>query len=85
MKYSLTAPAGKPVVITAVREGHTFSKNLKTYPQVVLEKPDSITDYLHKVTRQIDSYCKDNNIHTVVMGDITNICKDNKLGSKTNQ
>lgn len=49
------------------------------------KKNDTINDYLHKCTRYIVSYCKCNDIHTVVIGNITNIRKDNSLGSVTNQ
>ena len=49
------------------------------------KKKNSINDYLHKVTRYIVSYCVENQINTVVIGDITNIRKDNDLGNVTNQ
>ena len=49
------------------------------------KKQNSITDYLHKVTRYLVDYCVAQEIHTVVIGDITNIRKGNDLGTKVNQ
>ena len=44
-----------------------------------------IHDYLHKVTRAVVNYCKANDIHTVIIGDITNIRRNKNLGKVTNQ
>ena len=44
-----------------------------------------VKDYLHKVTKNIVDYCVKNNIHTVVIGDLTGIRKDNNKGNITNQ
>ena len=44
-----------------------------------------IQDYLHKMTRYIVNYCKTHDIHTVIIGDITGIRKDNDYGSVNNQ
>lgn len=49
------------------------------------QRDNAILDYLHKATRYIVTYCIDHDIHTVVIGDITNIRKDNDLGNVTNQ
>ena len=48
-------------------------------------KRHAVKDYLHKVTRHVADYCRDNSINSVVIGDITGIRKDNDLGSKSNQ
>lgn len=42
-------------------------------------------DYLHKVTRLIADYCRDNDIPVVVIGDIRNIRKGKNLGHMANQ
>ena len=34
---------------------------------------------------ELENYCHDNGINTIVIGDITNIRKDNNKGSVTNQ
>ena len=36
-------------------------------------KHDSVTDYLHKVTRYLAEYCREQGITCVVAGDIRNI------------
>ena len=38
-----------------------------------------------KVTRAVVNYCKANDIHTVIIGDITNIRRNKNLGKVTNQ
>ena len=48
-------------------------------------KSDSVNDYLHKVTRFIADYCRDNGITVVVAGDIKNIRKNTNLGHEVNQ
>ena len=42
-------------------------------------------DYLHKVTKGLAEYCVEQDIHTVIIGDIRNIRKGKNLGAKTNQ
>ena len=46
---------------------------------------NSVYDYLHKWTRYIIEYCKEQQINTVMIGDIKHIRDDANLGSKTNQ
>jgi putative transposase len=45
----------------------------------------SISDYLHKATRQIADICVSKDISKVVVGDITNSLDHINLGKKTNQ
>ena len=66
-------------------KGIKYPKSSKHIQQIYKKKNNSINDYLHKVTRYIVSYCVENQINTVVIGDITNIRKDNDLGNVTNQ
>ena len=49
------------------------------------KKRDCIKDYLHKVTRNVVSYCVEQEIHTVVIGDIRGIREQADFGSKINQ
>ena len=66
-------------------KGVKYPKSSKHILRLHKKKNNSINDYLHKVTRYIVSYCVENQINTVVIGDITNIRKDNNLGNVTNQ
>ena len=66
-------------------KGVKFPKSSKHIQRIHKKKNNTINDYLHKVTRYIVSYCVKNQINTVVIGDITNIRKDNDLGNVTNQ
>ena len=49
------------------------------------KKRDTVHDYLHKMTHYVVEYCKKEEIHTVVVGDITGIREDKDLGHVTNQ
>ena len=67
------------------RKGVKHPKGSKHISRLYEKKNNAINDYLHKVTRAVVTYCKDNNINTVVIGDIKNIRKDNNLGHAANQ
>lgn len=62
-----------------------YPKPSKHLLRLYAKKRHHVKDYLHKITRYVADYCKDNDIHTVVVGDITGIRQDNDLGNKTNQ
>lgn len=49
------------------------------------KKKNTVHDLLHKITKQITDYCVMNHIHTVIIGDLTDIRKENDLGSCINQ
>ena len=49
------------------------------------KKYHAIRDFFHKSTTKIRDYCVQNQIHTVVVGDITGIRKGKSLGRKNNQ
>ena len=49
------------------------------------KKRNCLKDYLHKITRNVVSYCVEQGIHTVVAGDIHEIRTGRDLGRKTNQ
>lgn len=67
------------------RKGVKYPKSSKHIQKLYERKNNAILDYLHKVTRYVVNYCIVNGIHTVIIGDITNIRKDNDLGNITNQ
>ncbi|MDO4488290.1 MAG: transposase [Eubacteriales bacterium] len=66
-------------------KGVKYPKTSKHLKMLHEKKHNCVRDYLHKMTHFIAEYCKNNDIHTVVMGDITGIRKDNDLGAVTNQ
>ena len=65
--------------------GEAHLRSSKHILSLYRKKADVINDYLHKATRYLVSYCRDNQINTVVIGDISGIRKDNDLGPVTNQ
>ncbi|MBR5177164.1 MAG: transposase [Lachnospiraceae bacterium] len=65
--------------------GETHPRSSKHILSLYRKKADVINDYLHKATRYLVSYCRDNQINIVVIGDISGIRKDNDLGPVTNQ
>lgn len=68
-----------------VKRNIQHPKSSKHISRLHVRKTNAINDYLHKVTRTIVNYCKDNDINTVVIGDITGIRKNSNLGHVTNQ
>ena len=49
------------------------------------KKKNIISYILHKATRIIVKYCRENNVSNVIIGDITGIREDNDKGPKVNQ
>lgn len=68
-----------------VAQGIRYPKGSKHLLRLYKAKKESVRDYLHKLTRYVAEYCKKENIHTVVVGDITGIRKGKDLGKSTNQ
>ncbi|MFI3208159.1 MAG: transposase [Eubacteriales bacterium] len=62
-----------------------YPKPSKHLLKLYEKKKNCIHDYLHKVTRYLVEYCQEQEIHTVVIGDIRHIREDANLGSRTNQ
>ncbi len=58
------------------------SKHIKSLHE---KKLNSVNDYIHKLTRAVVDYCRDNDIRTVVIGDIRGIRKEKDFGSRVNQ
>ena len=67
------------------RKGIRNPKPSKHLQRLYKKKKNAVNDYLHKATRYIVRYCEEQDIHTVVAGDITNIRKGKDLGHVTNQ
>lgn len=62
-----------------------YPKKSKKVLTLYKKRDNCISDIVHKATRYVVNYCRDNNINTVIIGDITNIRVDNSLGKQTNQ
>lgn len=65
--------------------GIKYSKMSNRVKSLYTKKRNSIKDLFHKATRSIVSYCVENDIRTVVIGDITGIREDNDHGDANNQ
>ena len=65
--------------------GVKYPKGSKHTQRLYEMKRNRTNDYLHKCTRSIVNYCVKQDIHTVILGDITNIRKGNNLGKVVNQ
>lgn len=65
--------------------GIQYPKLSKRVRSLYEKKRNAIQDFLHKATTKIRDYCILNQIHTVVVGDITGIRKEKSLGKKVNQ
>lgn len=68
-----------------LEKGVIRPKSSKHICMLHLKKANALKDYLHKITHYITEYCVINDIHTVVMGDITGIRKNNNMGHVVNQ
>ena len=66
-------------------QGIKYPKKTKRVLALYEKKRASIKDYLHKCTRYIVDYCVKNDIHRVIIGDITGIRKDANFGNVGNQ
>ena len=74
--------------IAAAQQSASGIKHPKLTPRVIKlyeDRRNTLNDYFHKCTRWITNYCIDNDIHTVVIGDITHIRDNKNLGDKNNQ
>ena len=66
-------------------KGVKYLATSKYIRKLYKRKHDSVTDYLHKVTRYLTEYCREQGITCVVAGDIRNIRREKDLGHRTNQ
>ena len=67
------------------KQGVKYPKTSKHIQKLYGDKSNSILDYLHKITKYVVDYCVEKDIHTVVIGDITNIRKEKDFKNVTNQ
>lgn len=67
------------------KKGVEYPKSSKHIMRLYEKKNNCINDYIHKITREVISYCLTNNINTVVVGDITGIREGFNKGSELNQ
>ena len=65
--------------------GMSVIMNVSITKKLYKRKQDSVTDYLHKITRYLAEYCWERGITCVVTGDIRNIRREKDLGHRTNQ
>ena len=68
-----------------VAKGVKYPKMSKFVKSLYAKKRNVVKDMFHKATRAIVSYCVDNSINTVVIGDITGIRDNNDHGDANNQ
>ena len=66
-------------------KGVKYPKTSKHIGRLHQKKNNAIRDYLHKMTRYLVNYCLEKDIHTIVIGDITNIRNGKNFGNITNQ
>ena len=66
-------------------KGVKYPKPSKHLIRLYEDKRHAVKDYLHKMTRHVADYCRDNSINSVVIGEITGIRKDNDLGRRINR
>jgi len=66
-------------------KGVPYPKSSKHLLKLYRKKNRAVKDYLHKMTHYIQKYCEENDIRTVVTGDIKGIRKEKDLGAVTNQ
>lgn len=65
--------------------GVKYFKNSKIISKLYKKRAKQISHFLHCTTKYIEKYCVENNINTVVIGDITGIRDNNNLGKINNQ
>lgn len=65
--------------------GIQYPKPSKRVLGLYKKRKNKVSDYLHKSTRYIADYCQENNINTVVVGDIKGIRKDRNIGRNNQQ
>lgn len=66
-------------------KGVKHPRSSKHIRKLYNQRTNAINDYLHKVTKYVADYCVDNNINTVVIGDLTGIRENNDKGAVVNQ
>lgn len=67
------------------KKGVENPKTSKHIQRLYEKKGNCISDYIHKITREVVGYCISNDINTVVVGDITGIREGFDKGAELNQ
>lgn len=67
------------------KRGVKNPKTSKHIQALYRKKNNAVRDYLHKMTRYLVNYCKEQEIYRVIVGDIRHIRKGNDLGRNVNQ
>lgn len=67
------------------KQGVKYPKYSKHIKRLYEQKNNAIRDYLHKITKAVVDYCIENDIHMVIIGDITGIRKNTNYGHVNNQ
>ena len=70
---------------TQTRKKIRYPKPSRHVLKLYEKKNNCIKDYLHKVTKALVKYCEENDIRTVIIGNIKNIRKHNNKGKVNNQ
>lgn len=65
--------------------GVKYFKNSNKISKLYKKRNKQVSHFLHCTTKYIEKYCVENNISTVVIGDITGIRDNNNLGKINNQ
>ena len=68
-----------------VNAGVKYPKSSKRIRRLYEKKANTVNDYLHKVTRFVVEYCRENDISKVIVGDIAHIRDGKNLGHVNNQ
>jgi len=69
----------------AMALGEKYPKKTKRELSLYRKKKNSLTDFIHKTTRMLTDYCVENNINTVVIGDIKGIRENKDIGRNNQQ
>lgn len=67
------------------KKGVENPKTSKHIQKLYEKKNNCIQDYLHKITKKVIDYCKENSINTIIVGDITGIREEFNKGEVLNQ
>lgn len=68
-----------------VAKGIEYPKKSHRVIRLHQKKKRCVNDFLHKATRYIADYCHDNDIYTVIIGDITGIREGANIGKNNQQ
>jgi len=67
------------------KRGIKYPKKTKRVLSLYQKKKNAVNDFVHKTTRYITNYCVENNISSVVIGDLRGVRKDKNFGRNNQQ